>query len=106
MRQLESKVLLEDELPQAKAERVVNFYEGDSSILESIHKSEMTEITLPKLKKSKQVSPQNKNKIYFKSLEAAIPFYQVAKTKLAADRYVPPEKVNSILQLKAKKKNQ
>lgn len=36
---------------------------------------------------------EHKKKIYFKSIESAIPFYQVAKTKLMADRYCKPEKL-------------
>lgn len=36
---------------------------------------------------------EHKKKIYFKSIEAAIPFYQVAKNKLLADKYAKPEKL-------------
>jgi hypothetical protein len=37
-----------------------------------------------------------KKKIYFKSIEAAIPFYQVYKNKLMADKYRKPEKIGNV----------
>ena len=58
---------------------------------------------LPKIKrgKTRQVPTEFKSKIYFKSIESAIPFYQVAKNKLQADKYVEPDKLFTVVKPRA-----